>query len=490
VLHRTGSRAPAHGVDVRVLALALLVLLQAPAASAQIASEIVVTNLTLPVRLVAPVGDARLFVAEQGGLIKVFGHDGSPRGVFLDLTALTRVNGERGLLGLAFAPDYATSGRFFVHYVDLIDDARIVSYIVDPANPDRALPASAQPVLTIGNVGWNHRGGHIEFGPDGMLYIGMGDGGSAANSQDPSTLTGKLLRIDVSGVAGYSIPPDNPFVGLPPRDEIWMSGLRNPWGWSFDRATGDLYVADVGQSTSEEVDVFAASSGGGENCGWPLMEGPNCYQPLQGCNDGSLTLPVYAYDHTAGRCSISGGYVYRGSAIPALHGRFLFGDFCSGQIWSLTWTPGGGVGNVTEWTNALSIGGASGAISAFGQDGFGELYVIEIYGGRARRIVAATSAVDDVPARAHLDQNFPNPFNPITSIPFVLPAGGGRTTLRLYDLAGRLVRTLVDEVLAEGEHETTWSGTDDGGRVVPAGSYLYRLECNGLATTRKLTLLE
>jgi len=215
------------------------------------------TAVTMPVRVTSPAGDQRVFVVEQDGLIKVFDRDGASRGVFLDLTALTNGAGERGLLGLAFAPDYATSGRFYVNYTDLAGNTQVARYRVG-SNPDRANPGSAQILLTVDQPYPNHNGGHLAFGPDGMLYIGLGDGGSGGDpenrAQNVQSFLGKMLRIDVSGSAGYTIPPDNPFVATAPRDEIWALGLRNPWTYAFDALTGDLWIADVGQSALEEID--------------------------------------------------------------------------------------------------------------------------------------------------------------------------------------------------------------------------------------------
>jgi glucose/arabinose dehydrogenase len=367
-------------------------------AAADIALETVITGLTGPVRVVAPEGDDRLFVVELGGLIKVFNQDGSSRGTFLDLTAFTRPVFERGLLGLAFAPDYATSGRFYVQYTDNSFTAETESQIWRfqvSANPDIADASSGELLLTVFQPQSNHNGGHLEFGPDGMLYIGLGDGGGSGDpgnrSQDPAQLLGKMLRLDVSGPGLPSIPPDNPFVGQTPLDEIWATGLRNPWCYSFDRLTGDLYIADVGQGEIEEIDVQPAASGGGENYGWRLMEGSACFNPATNCNDGSLTLPVHEYTHTSGRCSISGGYVYRGSAIPAEAGNYFFGDYCTGEVWTLRWTQGGGASSIVDRTAELNTDVTIGQfeLTSFGQDGNGELYVIENDAGRVHRIVDA-----------------------------------------------------------------------------------------------------
>lgn len=355
--------------------------------------EVVLSGLASPLRLDAPTGDPRLFVVEQGGLIRVFDRDGTDRGVFLDLTAATLAGGERGLLGLAFAPDYASSGRFYVNYTDRSGDTRIVRFVVSTADPDRADPASAEEILGIDQPYGNHNGGMLAFGPDGMLYVGLGDGGSGGDpqnrAQDLSSLLGKLLRLDVSG-ATYAVPADNPFVGGSPRGEIWALGLRNPWVFSFDRTTGDLWIADVGQGELEEIDFAPADDPGGRNYGWRLMEGTACFNPTSGCEPDTLVLPVHEYGHGGSpfRCSVSGGYVYRGTDVPQLAGRYLFADYCSGQIWALTPAPAGSPPAVAEVTGLLQPPGGWQAIAGFGQDAAGELYVLDIGAGVVARIVA------------------------------------------------------------------------------------------------------
>jgi glucose/arabinose dehydrogenase len=381
---------------IRLLfAIALACAISLPA-SAEIALETVIAGLSNPVRLVAPEGDDRLFVVQRGGLIRVFDQDGTDRGVFLDVSSMTRVTSERGLLGLAFPPDYASTGRFYISLTDddpsTTTESQIWRYQVS-GNPDVANAGSGELLLTLFQPASNHNGGHIEFGPDGMLYIGFGDGGGANdtsnNAQNPELLLGKMLRLDVSGAGLPTIPPDNPFLDDPELDEIWATGLRNPWCFSFDRLTGDLYIADVGQAELEEVNVQPAASPGGENYGWRLMEGTSCFNPPTNCNDGSLTLPVHEYGR-AGPCrSISGGYVYRGTAIPAEAGAYFFADYCTGEVWTLRWTDGGGVSEVVDRTAELNSSVSLGQfeIAAFGQDGRGELYVIENGSGRVHRII-------------------------------------------------------------------------------------------------------
>ena len=352
------------------------------------ATQSYVTGLSFPVALSAPLLDPRVFIVEQAGLIRI-AEDGILRPQpFLDLRGQVIFAGEQGLLGLAFAPDYRTSGLFYVNYVGTNRNTIVARYATS-ADPDLADPASAEVLLAIPQPFANHNGGHLAFGHDGYLYIGMGDGGSGGDpgnrAQNDATLLGKMLRIDVGGGhgSGYSIPPDNPFAGgLLPLPEIWAKGLRNPYRFSFDRVFGDLYIADVGQSRREEVDVEGFGSPGGRNYGWRLMEGKDCFNPPSNCNDGTLTLPVHDYAHAAGRCSISGGHVYRG-AVPAIFGRYFFADFCSGEVFSLVWDGAGGIVELTNRTAELAPPGGFRSITGFGEDGFAELYIIQFGGGVA-----------------------------------------------------------------------------------------------------------
>ncbi|MCB1184541.1 PQQ-dependent sugar dehydrogenase [bacterium] len=466
-------------------------------ATAEAAVVEAISSLDRPVRLVAPEGDARLFVAQRAGLVRVFDQQGVQLDTYLDLTGQTTTEGERGLLGLAFAPDYATSGRCYVCYTDLAGDLNVARFTVSAGDPDQADAASQEVILTVAQPGTEHNGGHIEFGPDGMLYVSLGDGeygnDPGNRAQDMQQLLGKMLRLDVSGATGYAIPADNPYVGSAPLDEIWSTGLRNPWGFSFDRLTGDLYITDVGEDQYEEINIQPAGSDGGENWGWRLMEGPNCHVPSSGCEGLGLDEPAYAYTHSGGslwRCAIAGGYVYRGSNLPSLQGRFFFSDYCSRQIWSLDWTESGGVGTVIDHSAEMSPPLGYQTVASLGQDGFGELYVLDYDGGSAFRIIGATSPVPDAANTARLAQNAPNPFNPRTDIAYAVDRSDLPTRLEVFDAAGRLVRTLVDEVLVAGEYVASWNGTDAAGRPVPSGVYLYRLRNGDVDLSRKMLLLE
>jgi len=481
-------------VACRLTALAILSFISPDFSGAAVVQ--VISGLDQPVRLVAPVGDSRIFVVERTGLIRIFDQQGMELGTFLDISNQTSTFSERGLLGLAFAPDYEQSGRFYINFTDLQGDTRIARYTVSEENENLADPSTQEIILTVDQPYANHNGGHLEFGPDNMLYIGLGDGGSSGDpqnrAQNDQVLLGKMLRLDVNVPVGYAVPGDNPFVGFAPRDEIWAKGLRNPWCFSFDRATGDLYIADVGQGDEEEVDVQPVSSAGGENYGWRLMEGNLCYNPPSDCNDGSLTLPIHTYTRGGSpfRCAISGGYVYRGALMPSLTGQYFFADYCSNQIWSLTWTEVGGLGAVIDQTADMTPSGGYGSVASFGQDGLGELYILDMDRGLAFRIVSSTSRVPEVPVPLSLAQNTPNPFNPRTQISFAVNATGAHVSLAVYDVAGRLVRTLVDEYLPAGDHVTTWNGTNESGGKAESGVYLYRLEHNSGAVSRKMILLE
>ena len=338
-------------------------------------------------------GTGRLFVVQQSGVIRVMRNGSLLTTPFLDIHGKTTGVGERGLLGLAFPPGFAGTQRFYVDYTNLNGDTVIAQYRMS-ANPDVADAASEIVLLTIAQPFANHNGGQVRFGPDGYLYIAMGDGGSGGdplgNGQNLGVLLAKLLRIDVESSPGQvRIPADNPFVNTAgARGEIWAYGLRNPWRFSFDRVTHDLWIADVGQDTYEEVDLQPAASRGGENYGWNRMEGLHCYQA--GCSMQGLTLPIAEYKHTAGLCSVTGGFMYRGRLSPGLRGIYLYGDYCTGQIFGLERQ-----GNT--WVSRQLL--ASGfKIQTFGEDEAGEMYVAngpagEVYhivGGVAPRFSAAS----------------------------------------------------------------------------------------------------
>jgi glucose/arabinose dehydrogenase len=341
--------------------------------------QVVARGLERPVAVrAAGDGSARLFVVEQPGVVRIIDGDGLRATPFLDIRSRVRdSSNEQGLLGLAFHPDYANNGRFFVNYTDVAGDTVVAEFARSEEDPDLADTSAEAIILTIEQPYANHNGGDIAFGPDGYLWIAAGDGGNAGdpfgNGQYRQTLLGKLLRIDIDNGSTYAIPPDNPFVGDPQAtNEIWALGLRNPWRFSFDRVTGDLYIGDVGQNSWEEINFEERSDPGGRNYGWNRMEGTRCFQG-QNCSTDGLTLPVAEYGHALG-CSVTGGYVYRGQEFPALNGLYIYGDFCSGTLWALTST------GQDQWASAV-VGETDALISSFGEGEDGEIYLTDLGSG-------------------------------------------------------------------------------------------------------------
>jgi glucose/arabinose dehydrogenase len=375
----------------------------------------VATGLARPVHIThAGDGSGRMFITEQRGRILILDEDQGTT-PFLDIqdrveSPATGGGNEQGLLSLAFPPDYADKGYFYVYYTLRTGDNVVARFSLSDG-PNIADPASEEQILVLPHPQFrNHNGGQLAFGPDGYLYIGTGDGGGGGdpleNAQDPSSLNGKLLRIDVerdkqktgfkliaappywtlgcrsvnqASGEGYAIPADNPFVDDPEyRPEIWALGLRNPWRFSFDPESGDLYIADVGQNRWEEINVQPADSRGGENYGWNIMEGEECFR-TNTCDTDGLTMPVFVYPiFSASDCSVTGGFVYRGQANPALNGLYIYGDFCSGRIWGLQQTA-------ESWQNGL-LANTNFMISTFGEDEQGELYVADMTGGAIYQI--------------------------------------------------------------------------------------------------------
>jgi glucose/arabinose dehydrogenase len=340
-----------------------------------------------PVFVAAAPGEAgTLYVVEQRGLVRVTDRDGAvAEQPFVDLTADVSFGGERGLLGLAFHPDYEANGRFFVNYTRAADGATVVSEIT--ATEGSADPASERQLLLIDQPFGNHNGGMIAFDASGMLLIGTGDGGAGGDplgaGQDPSSLLGKLLRIDVDAGDPYAIPADNGFADEDAfRPEIHALGLRNPWRFSVDAAGGHVYIGDVGQGSWEEVSMLPAGRGG-FNFGWNAVEGPECFS--DGCDVSAFASPVLAYRHDEG-CSIVGGHTYRGTQQPALEGIYLFGDYCSGTIWA---APADAM--LSGIASATPVHEFDGDLVSFGADEAGELYAVD-QRGRILRIVAATGS--------------------------------------------------------------------------------------------------
>jgi glucose/arabinose dehydrogenase len=365
----------------------------APAASAQLDVVEIASGLAAPLYLCSPPGDTnRLFICEQNsGQIKIIKNGvvlGTP---FLDIGAIASSGGERGLLGLAFHPNYfgpgTGQGNFYVNYTDNSGNTVIRGYTVS-ANPDVADAGTFTTIFTLAQPFSNHNGGCLQFGPDGKLYTGTGDGGSANDpgnrAQNTTNNLGKMLRFDVDIAAPY-IPADNPFVGVGgTNDEIWAIGMRNPWRFSFDRQTGDLWIGDVGQGAREEVDFEPAGSGGGFNYGWRCMEGTVC-TGMSGCTCNSgVVLPVDEYTHGGGNCSITGGYRYRGSDMPSMVGRYFYADYCADNVWSVQFN-GSTISDKINHEVDLAIPGTV-SITSFGEDANGELYIVDASGGQIYKV--------------------------------------------------------------------------------------------------------
>ena len=355
------------------------------------------SGFTKPVFMTYPKdGSGRMFVVQQGGKIKVINSAGTVLTTpVLDISAKVSKGSEQGLLGLAFHPNFARNGKFYVNYTNLAGDTAITEYRLSPPSSNRVTLAGRR-VLTIDQPYANHNGGNLAFGADGYLYIGMGDGGSGGDpgnrAQSLNSLLGKILRINVNGktsTRGYLIPSSNPYVGKTGRDEIWSRGLRNPWRFSIDSATGSLWIGDVGESRNEEIDRTGRAGnlvgGKAKNYGWRVMEGRHCYRPATGCSTTGKTLPLIEYPHDVANtsddnCAVTGGYVYRGSAFPLLVGQYVFGDYCSGRIWTV------GSAATSPATETLRLN-TSHNISSFGLGPHKELYMLTI-GGDIYRVGA------------------------------------------------------------------------------------------------------
>jgi len=448
-----------------------------------------IPNFVRPVDLQTPRdGSGRIFVVEQRGRIWVLKNNGSTitRTLFMNIENRVDDSGdEMGLLGLAFHPQFSTNKSFYVNYTAGSPRRTVVARFQVSANDSSIADSTSENILLQINQPYsNHNGGCIVFGPDNYLYIGMGDGGSGGdpqgNGQNRQTLLGKILRINVDSAATplhYSIPADNPYVGNSQgwREEIWAYGMRNPWRFSFDSETGILYCADVGQNAHEEIDIIEK----GKNYGWNTMEGIACYNPSSGCDTTGLTLPVKDYTHSVGN-SVTGGYVYRGQNVPSLTGLYIYGDYVSGRIWALRYN---GI-TVTKDTMLLD---SPYSISSFGVDEANELYVLTFSAGRIYKFQAEVSVPDEhgnIPARFSLEQNYPNPFNPETQIRFTVHEARF-TTLKIYDIAGKLVTTLVNEKKEAGMYSVTFNATK-----LTSGEYFYELKAGDFAERKKMTVVK
>ena len=360
-----------------------------PASYALTLSPILTHGLRQPVFL-GHAGDHRLFILEQAGRIRIVQNKTLLPTPFLDVSGRVALGGEMGLLGLAFHPDFQNNGRFFINYSREPDGATVLAEFQVSPQSNQALPHE-KILLVIPQPYGNHNGGMLAFGPDGYLYVATGDGGSGGDpgnrGQSMQTLLGKILRLDVDGPDPYGIPPDNPFARRSTGREIFALGFRNPWRFSFDRETGTLWAADVGQDNWEEINVVTS----GKNYGWRIMEGSHCFLPARGCSQAGLTLPVAEYRNQSSHCAVTGGYVYRGQAIPSLTGTYVFGDYCSGQI----------MGLIDGRPHVLIASGLRPA--SFGEDQEGELYVVDHGGG----IYKITSSVPPTPSRRPSSRKIP-----------------------------------------------------------------------------------
>jgi glucose/arabinose dehydrogenase len=460
-------------------------------------------SFTRPLDLEYP-GDRtnRLFVVEQSGVIWVFQNDSNvtQKNIFLDIQDRVNDSGnEQGLLGLAFHPDYENNGYFYVNYTASNPNRTEISrFSVSAPNPDSADKNSEFHILSYNQPYSNHNGGKVAFGPaDGYLYIGVGDGGSGGdpqcNAQNLLTLLGSILRIDVNTSVGsqhYGIPPDNPFAGNAQgyREEIYAYGLRNPWRFSFDPVTNWLWVGDVGQNTYEEVDVV--SKGG--NYGWNIFEGFHCYTnapscQTQSCSDTTgLKMPIWEYTHSVG-ISITGGYVYRGPGVPELNGKYIYADYGSGRIWSLEYD------GVNPATNTLLMD-TNLLISSFGADQNQELYICafdgKIYRFKPTSVTGTRKSSLELPETFELGQNFPNPFNPDTTIPFQVKVPG-MVEIQIFDINGKHIKTLINEKKDYGDYQVVWDGKDESGHLQPSGVYFYKMTMdNEFSENKRMALVK
>jgi glucose/arabinose dehydrogenase len=329
---------------------------------------------------VPPDNSKRMFILERAGLIRIADADGTLHPTpLLDVSSNTSLSTEEGLLGLAFDPNFKQNGYMYIDYTALDATVEVIRYTVSSDHPDQVDPSTAETVLSIPKRSKFHNGGTLMFGPDGYLYISVGDDEASDESQKLTSLYGKILRIDVeSPQQPYAIPPTNPFVNQPSaRGEIWSYGFRNPWRFSFDRATGDLWIADVGDAKWEEVDMQPAGSKGGEDYGWPYFEGAECEQPAH-CQDPGLVSPLVTYGHNM-TCAVMGGYVYRGPSVPAFTGSYLFGDLCTGGVFTM-------VGNQQQGWTRVELGFNPIKIDSFAEDPAGDVYVVDMQGGVIYRI--------------------------------------------------------------------------------------------------------
>ena len=438
-------------------------------------------------------GSDRLFVIEQPGLMWVFQNDPAVQSAQIYLNIQNKVLSDTrfGLLGFTFHPDFATNGYFYLNYTAANPNRTVIArYSVDPNNPNAADPNSELILLTVNQPHNFHNGGQLAFGPDGYLYIGLGDGGPgndpSNHGQNRQTLLGAYLRIDADNPdAGlnYGIPENNPFFGNTDgfREEIFAWGFRNPWRFSFDPETNFLWSAGNGENLWEEINIVES----GKNYGWRIMEGDHCFIPSTGCDRTGLESPIFEYGGNNTRRSVIGGYVYRGRNNPELVGKYIYGDFLLGTIWSLEYD------GINPPVNALVASGQHN-LTTFGLDEAGEIYFCNWLNGKIFRF-SPTTGIDNrstIISSYALEQNYPNPFNPQTTITYQLPET--RTvTLQIFNALGQEIRTLVnDKQQQPGRYDVNWNGRNDSGGLQPSGVYLYRLTAGDFIQTRQMILLK
>lgn len=432
-------------------------------------------------------GTNRIFVVEQSGVIRVFPNDSSAASytTFLNLTNKVIAGGERGLLGLAFHPNYNSNRFFYVYYTRVGDGALVISrFTTQSGNPNKADSLSELNIITIAHPTYaNHNGGCLMFGQDGYLYMGPGDGGSGGdpnnNAQDTTRLLGKILRLDINNPSGgnnYGIPPGNPLTGINGgKREIFAWGVRNPWRFSRDPVTNIIYMADVGQDAWEEVDTLSV----GKNYGWRCYEGNHPYN-TSGCGPiNTYTFPIKEYQNFSVDCSITGGYVYRGSRVSWLVGRYVYADYCSRKVWKLLYSGG-------TVSDTSLIGSAPAAVLSFGVDQNNELYVCCLNGIYKFNdlIIGINGNNNSLPQNFFLDQNYPNPFNPSTTINYSVEKAVN-VSIKIYSVLGREVAQLVNEYKQPGNYSVKWNAEN-----FPSGIYVYRMSVDGLSIDKKMVLLK
>ncbi len=499
-----------NSIATRLVPLALIASIAAfsasPSAAVNLSATRVASGLVRPTFVTAPPGDtSRLFILEQW----------SGNVLILDLATQTlrpqpfitqpniSLGTEQGLLGMAFHPDYPATPYVYLSYTRSNGANRITRYTVS-SNPDSLDFSTALHVLTVPQPAADQNGGWIGFGPEGFLYIAIGDGGGlgdddpghdplVGNGQSLTTRLAKILRIDVDGGSPYVVPPSNPFFAMgSPSNEIWAYGLRNPWRVAFDRMTGDMYVADVGASAREEVDFRAAAAPGGANFGWREFQGSQIFNCPGPCDSTGHVRPIHEYLHSAPEqpCAIIGGYVYRGSAIPSLAGHYFFGDLCSNQIWTLR-VVGGVATDLQDRTADIAPGGLLDiiGITSFGEDAAGEIYVCDNADGEVWKIIQdPTSVSPGDGSGVALGAAWPNPSGGGVRFAIRLESRA-ETRVAVHDLTGRRIRRIADESFAAGSHTLAWDGRDESGAAVAAGVYLLRVENAAGHDVRKVTIV-